>query len=238
MLSAEEFVLAVVVLVFAGHNYYYKDVDDHPHPFTCGNHEKYHALMDQQACTRKYHYQFHYQYQYQMIATAESMYRIGNIHTSQGYFSLAIHCYHESLRLYQTVRRQFYYISRSQHQQQQQENGTINDTNSSLSSLSLSSSSSLVISSSILTCILADEGIVLANLGYVYFLQRDSHRAYQLTKQALSLYHWINTHMFQAPVVIDNTKDNITTTTTTTTTTLIDGCCCSKMMYFISEMHR
>jgi tetratricopeptide (TPR) repeat protein len=115
------------------------------------------AMRYYQEVLRTLHYhQQNQKYGDVVVQIAETMYRIGNIHTSQLYLSLAIHYYNEALRLYQNLRQRY-----------NNQNTTYDNKNCYFAA------------------IIADEATVLASIGWIYLLQGEYKRAHQVTNQAL-----------------------------------------------------
>jgi tetratricopeptide (TPR) repeat protein len=94
------------------------------------------------------------------VHTADTLYRIGNLHASAGLLGLAGQCYDEAMQLYRRHRSQ-----------------TPNSAPPLLGEEDHRPPSA--------ACIAADEATVLAGLGWIFFVQRDLARALALTNEAL-----------------------------------------------------
>ena len=105
------------------------------------------------------------------VQAAETMYLIGNLHTSRGLLGLAGQCYDEALRVY---------IFHRQHH-------TTTTAATSTTTTTTADDNQGIDENHSTDCIMADEATVLASLGWIFLLQRDYERAFQFTNQAL---HW------------------------------------------------
>ena len=113
-----------------------------------------------------HHHQQNQKYGDVVVQIAETMYRIGNIHTSQLYLPLAIHYYNESLRLYQNLRQHHH----------NQNTSFDNDNNRRTPAAA---------NDCYFAATIADEATVLASIGWIFLLQGEYKRAHQVTNQAL-----------------------------------------------------